>query len=177
MSTFVESAINLYDRLTDLIARQTEWADRTFGPPEISGPIPPIKHIGKEVVELIEAIREYDKNSDVPESHRTIELKENVYTEFADIFLLLLDSSRRFGIKFTQLIDIARKKHEECRERIWDVPEWTYTYDEVNEDTVECKATNGKETILGYAETYLKAKIAAQKAIRLVDREPHEHKR
>lgn len=78
------------------------WSDATFGSPEIRGPIGPLKHLQKEVAEVL--------------------ANPTDLVEYADCLLLLMDAARRAGFSVDQLTNAAFKKHAENVNRIWDRP-------------------------------------------------------
>ena len=75
---------NNLDRLVDAIA---SFSDEAFGDVSERGPIGPLKHLKLEVDEAI--------------------AKPDDVSEYADIFILAIDSARRAGFTATELIEAA----------------------------------------------------------------------
>lgn len=144
------------DTLNALLHSQCEWSDKTFGPVEEAGPVPPLKHLRKEVDETLANL--------------------NDPMEWADMLLLLIDAARRNGITFAQLIAYATAKHDVCKHRKWNVSKWTYDF-ECKGGAYRCLASNGNTRLIGYGWSEQSAKCDVQKMIREQDREPHEHMR
>ena len=88
--------------INSLALNVTEWSRKTFGEPETRGPIGSLKHLAKEIQEVI------DKPTDV--------------TEYADCLILLIDASFRAGIGINQLIGAATDKMIVNRARQWPAP-------------------------------------------------------
>ena len=111
MSSTFNSMIEFADKFSDLVADQSKWSQATFGSDSERGPMGPLKHLEKEARECQEAVG-------------TPELRE----ELAKCLLLLLDASRRAGIKPTQLVEAAQAKMVKNKQRTWPSPqaEWTY---------------------------------------------------
>lgn len=103
--TYLYSMIDFADKFVDLIADQAQWSQETFGSDTERSPMGALKHLEKEARECQEAIG-------------TPEIKE----ELADCFLLLIDASRRSGIKPMQLVEAAQQKMIKNRQRSWPKP-------------------------------------------------------
>ena len=113
--TYLHSMIDFADKFGDLVIDQAKWSQETFGSDTERGPMGALKHLEKEARECQEAVG-------------TSEIKE----ELADCFLLLIDASRRSGIKPMQLVEAAQQKMIKNKQRNWPKP----TSDEpVNEMT------------------------------------------
>lgn len=110
-----EIMIDLGSKLADLVREHAEWSQKTFGSDEVRGPIGPLKHLTKEVCEAAFAWREVGEVPVWKESTEFDKFKE----ELADCFLLLLDASRRGGVKIMQLIEAAQTKLEINKQRQW----------------------------------------------------------
>lgn len=95
------------EKLATLLKEHFEWSTKTFGAER--SPIAAIKHLRKEVDELLEAAL----------SGEAYSLRE----EMADVFLLLLDATYRSGYTFDQLVDDAQIKLDINKRRVWAVPE------------------------------------------------------
>lgn len=80
----------------------SEWSQTTFGTDAERGPTGPLKHLAKEVGEVL------DNPKDL--------------TEHADCLLLLCDAARRSGFTCDQLLAAAWAKLEVNKARKWSVP-------------------------------------------------------
>lgn len=99
------------DKFNDFVKQRDEFSFSTFGSPETRGPIYPLRHLAKEVQELL-------ANPDDE-------------MEWADCFLLLLDAARRKGYSVDDLMNFALKKLEINRERKWNKqPDGTYRHEQ-----------------------------------------------
>lgn len=94
--------LDLGVELVDLWDSQSEWSQATFGRDSERGPIGALKHLSKEAIEAAE--------------------NPSDRSEFADCFLLLLDASRRAGIKLGDLVLEAKAKHKINKARTWPTP-------------------------------------------------------
>lgn len=102
---WTQTSIEFGDRFRDLVADHSEWSQATFGSDDERGPMGALKHLEKESVEAQGAVG-------------TDGLKE----EIADCFLLILDASRRAGMKPMQLVEVAIDKMAVNKERKWPRP-------------------------------------------------------
>jgi len=109
MGTIAELGI----ALADLVEDQRDWSIATFGPDTERGPIGPLKHLAKEAVE---AQRAYESLRIMGE---TQPVSDKFKEELADCLILILDASRRGGIKIMQLIEAAREKMKINKTRSW----------------------------------------------------------
>lgn len=77
-----------------------KWSDETFNAknPGI------LHHLKKEIDETIVAVQEYETKQP------SQELCEKVYFEYADMFMLLLDSAAHFGMSAASIMDYTQKK-------------------------------------------------------------------
>lgn len=85
---------------------QTEhlkWSLETFGKKNTA--ISNVKHLKKEVKELLEALGKKKPH----------ELQH----EFADCFLLLIEAAGKCGINMKDLLNISVEKHKICKTRKW----------------------------------------------------------
>ena len=96
-----------------------EWSDTTFGKEQRNPAI--AYHLKKEVPELIEAIEKYSEKVHVGEEQRGDVHK--VGFEFADCFMLLLDSASHFGLTAGNLLWYTEEKLKVNKERKWGVPD------------------------------------------------------
>jgi hypothetical protein len=81
---------------------QSAWSQATFGPDSERGPIGPLKHLAKEVAEVMK------------DPHDLM--------EFVDCLFLIFDSTRRAGFNFDQLREAAWKKLAINKARKWQTP-------------------------------------------------------
>lgn len=100
---------NIGEKLLIFLQQQSEWSQATFGLDSERGPIGPLKHLEKEAREAQAAPMDIE--------------------EYADILLLLFDSSRRAGFTPLQLIEAGIAKVEKCKTRVWNKP--------INDEPVE----------------------------------------
>jgi NTP pyrophosphatase (non-canonical NTP hydrolase) len=109
--------------LLDLIEDQATWSQATFGTDKERGPIGALRHLAKEAGEAEEAWAELatvyvgQPGSEIP-----FDAKESIREELADCLLLLLDASRRSGVKPLDLIDAAHAKMRVNKTRKWATP-------------------------------------------------------
>lgn len=88
------------------------WSQKTF----VGQRNPAIvHHLKKEVEELI-------KEFETPYQHSQV-AKDKITVEFADCFLLLLDSAGNFGLSVEQLVTASFKKLDVCKQRKWGKPD------------------------------------------------------
>jgi hypothetical protein len=85
---------------------QAKWSRKTFGSDEVRGPLGPLKHLAKEVAEVI---AELEKDADDAE----------VVMELADCQFLIFDAARRFGLTHGTLFAACFAKLEINRNRQW----------------------------------------------------------
>jgi hypothetical protein len=124
VSGYVKSAIDLYDKLSELVGDQAEWSQATFGTDQERGPVGALKHLQKEAREAHEAYERLSiaRTANVGREEAVSDAKAELATELADCLLLLLDASRRSGIKFATLVDHAKAKMIVNRQRTWPKP-------------------------------------------------------
>ncbi len=111
--------IDLGDKLADLVRDHVEWSRATFGIDEVRGPIGPLKHLEKEAGEAQKAYLEFSRFASMEDSVAAQSAEKDFKDELADCFLLLLDASRRSGVKIMQLIEAAQAKLEVNKKREW----------------------------------------------------------
>ena len=105
VSSYTLTAYQFTDAFSDLVTDQAEWSQETFGSDSQRGPIGALKHLSKESLEAVEAVG-----------------TENLKSELADCFLLILDASRRAGMKPFELVKAAQAKMKINRSRQWPKP-------------------------------------------------------
>lgn len=108
---YVENALRLHDKLSDLVVDQSKWSQETFGSDQERGPVGALKHLEKEAREAYEAAQNAG----------------NLGEELADCFLLLLDAMRRSGLKLEGLVDLAKQKMVRNKLRKWPKPTDKFT--------------------------------------------------
>jgi len=109
--------------LQQLMNDISDWSNATFGDKQRNPAI--VHHLKKEVDELIEALNKseamaFDDSIGIGEFGRQV---EKTQMEFADCFMLLLDSASHFHITAEQLIEFAREKLEINKIRKWGKPD------------------------------------------------------
>ena len=92
---------------------QADWSERTFGLNR--GPIGPMKHLRKEVDEVLEHIENVADTTLIKDRDKLLE-------EFADCLFLLFDATRRAGFGFKDLVRAAFTKLAKNKTRIWPTP-------------------------------------------------------
>lgn len=96
-----------------------EWADTVFG--RSRGAIGPLNHLKKELVELetaLKFVQDIADNDEITSDGRQIADAE-VLEEYADCFLLLINSAFIQGIDMRTLMQAAAEKFEVCKNREW----------------------------------------------------------
>jgi hypothetical protein len=112
----IEILIDMGDAVNEVASKLSEWSQTTFGADTERGPIGPLKHLAKEAKEAEEActlsglVCQELRNSD------------KVREELADCLILILDASRRAGIKPLQLFKVASDKLDVNKKRTWPKP-------------------------------------------------------
>lgn len=99
--SYFETLVEAGSLLDELCSEHSRWSQATFGTDQERGPIGPLKHLAKEAQEA--------QNS------------PNDPLEYADCLLLVLDASRRAGIKPIELMKYALQKLEINKNRKWNV--------------------------------------------------------
>lgn len=111
--SYISGQIDFADKFSSLVSDLANWSQSTFGRDSDRGPMGALKHLEKEARECQDAV-----------GHP--ELRE----ELADCLILLIDASRRAGVKPMQLVEAAQAKMEKNKKRTWASPqtetEWTY---------------------------------------------------
>jgi len=105
VSSYTLIAYEFADSFSDLVTDQAEWSQETFGSDSQRGPIGALKHLSKEALEAVESVG-----------------TDNLKSELADCFLLILDASRRAGMKPLELVKAAQAKMKINRSRQWPKP-------------------------------------------------------
>lgn len=89
-----------------LIAELARWSDATFT--DHRDPERTLVHLQREVTEALVAVRH--------------EL-DDVAFEFADLFMLVVDAARRYGLEWDELLWYVQAKHEINLQRTWGKPD------------------------------------------------------
>ena len=105
MSSWMFTGFKFAEAFRDLVQDQAEWSQETFGKDSERGPIGALKHLSMEAQEAVEAVG-----------------SDKLNMELADCFLLILDASRRAGLKPMQLVEVAQAKMKINRGRQWPKP-------------------------------------------------------
>lgn len=165
MSELGGTLMEIGDKLSDLIVDHAEWSQRIFGPSSSSGPIGAFRHLQKEAQEAIDSVEKDDPAA----------LKK----ELADCLVLLLDASRRSGVKVVQLIEAAQAKMVENKARKWPerVPFVFYTeHDAKRAHPYVTRATRHELTIVfGHGMTAQESVIDCKRQLRKRATTPIEH--
>lgn len=110
-------------QLQNLMNDISEWSDATFGDGQRNPAI--AYHLKKEIDELIEALNKAnalgtDNSVGIGEFGRHL---SKTKMEYADCFMLLLDSAHHFGLSADELIMVTRAKLEINKTRKWGKPD------------------------------------------------------
>lgn len=100
--------------LQNLMNEIAEWSDMAFGKNQRNPGI--VHHLQKEVPELIDAFEKFHKNPSRENSDR-------VGFEFADCFMLLLDSAHHFGLTAGNILYYTEEKLKINKSRKWGKPD------------------------------------------------------
>jgi NTP pyrophosphatase (non-canonical NTP hydrolase) len=116
-------AILYMEQLQSLMNDISEWSDSTFGDAQRNPGI--VYHLKMEADELIEALDKSallgaDLSVGIGEYGRQV---KKTKMEFADCFMLLLDSASHFHLSAEELIETTRKKLEINKKRKWGKPD------------------------------------------------------
>jgi len=110
------------NQLQGIMQRIADWSDAQFG--EGRSPIPILHHLKKEVPELIEAIENYQELSLNENGAKETEIAlKKVLFEYADCFMLILDSARTMGLNSEMLYTYTNWKLEINKNRQWGIPD------------------------------------------------------
>ena len=105
MLTFVVTIkilLHRHRRMQDFWDQQAEWSERTFGATCIRGPTGALRHLAKEVDEVLQTPYNLE--------------------EYADCLHLVFDAARRAGYTYDQLVGEAHRKLAKNKTRTWGVP-------------------------------------------------------
>lgn len=168
--------LELGELLNTLIEDHAGWSQRTFGSDDERGPIGPLRHLAKEAKEAAEA--EAVAMVDLTPGWSRSKLNE----ELADCLLLLLDASRRAGLKPLDLVREAEAKMKVNKTRVYKKPEWVFEEPQfVDDDCMGRKleywrvwARSGEKSVCGTGPTREAALAACRERTTWV---PVEHVR
>lgn len=119
--------------LQNLMNEIAEWSDATFGYGQRNPAI--LHHLIKEVPELIEAIEKYQKGNNLKTPYKEAnELLKDVWEEYADCFMLLIDSANHFGLSAERLLYNTKKKLEVNKKRKWGKPDENGVVEHIKEE-------------------------------------------
>lgn len=90
------------DKVTDLWDDIACWSRATFGSDFERGPVGPLKHLAREVQEVLAAPSDPD--------------------EYSDCLILIFDAARRSGLTLDGLLTAALAKMDTNRQRAWPKP-------------------------------------------------------
>jgi hypothetical protein len=102
--------IELGGALLALAEDQAAWSQATFGTDTERGPVGALKHAMTEAADAVAAWKAEPFNAAA------------VLDQLADVFLLVLDASRRAGVAPYQLVTAATEKQLVNRARTWPAP-------------------------------------------------------
>lgn len=109
--------------LQTLMDSISEWSDATFGNAQRNPAI--IYHLKKEIDELIEAMLKVNDMycDDSVSDLEFVRQFNKTNMEFADCFMLLLDSAHHFNLTAGKLIKLSKEKLEINKKRKWGNPD------------------------------------------------------
>jgi NTP pyrophosphatase (non-canonical NTP hydrolase) len=111
------------DKLQQLMNDISEWSDATFGDGQRNPAI--VHHLKKEVDELLAQLKKsevmrYDNSVGIGAWGRQW---SKTLEEYADCFMLLLDSAKHFNMTADDLIKVTKDKLEINKQRKWGKPD------------------------------------------------------
>lgn len=99
------------------------WSDETFGYNRTAHPM--IAHLKKEIKELDKILKKYNRiiycSSDDCKEYE--ELIHDIKMEYADCFMLLIDSAAHFPLSINSILESVREKLEINKNRKWGKPD------------------------------------------------------
>lgn len=128
--------IALKDRryeLQNLMVDIARWSDATFGEGQRNPAM--LHHLKKEVQECIDAVEKFQKGSSIESPYFESEKRcREAFDEYADCFMLLLDSAYHFGLDAQAIILFTRDKLEVNRKRKWGKPDCNGVIEHIKEE-------------------------------------------
>jgi len=114
---------NAMKELQSLMDDISTWSNATFGKYDRTKSI--THHLKKEVDELLQVLEEVysvvrDESIGVVETNKKI---QKAKMEYADCFMLLLDSAYHFGLTAETIFEVTRQKLEVNKHRHWGKPD------------------------------------------------------
>ena len=116
MLNYTAASLDFAELVREVAADHAAWSQATFGSDQERGPIGPLKHLAKEAAEAVEAA---ESVAGLAAGEVQTEARWRFELELADCLLLLLDASRRAGIKPMGLFRLAGKKMAINKKRAW----------------------------------------------------------
>lgn len=112
------------DYLLDIAKDHAAWSQKTFGDDDVLGPQGPLFHLKKNIEKALNAPHDRE--------------------EYADLFLLVLDASRRAGIDAGELLQEADKKLDKNIVVCPKIIKWEFIFQQPTSETPVwiCIATN-----------------------------------
>ncbi len=124
---------NRRDELQNLMVDIASWSDATFGEGQRNPAI--LHHLKKEVQECIDAVEKFQKGTSIESPYCESEKRcREAFDEYADCFMLLLDSAYHFGINALSLILFTRDKLEVNKRRKWGKPDCNGVVEHLREE-------------------------------------------
>lgn len=113
------------DRAQQFWNEQAEFSEATFGKSPGRGPLGPLKHLEKEVIEAQNDAQMLDnrKTGKACILLTTEAMEQCLREELADCAHLLFDAARRAGMTYDQFLDECFKKLEKNKNRKWKAPD------------------------------------------------------
>jgi NTP pyrophosphatase (non-canonical NTP hydrolase) len=94
------------------------WSRETFGQDHVRGPVGAMKHLAKEVQEVLAELADWPCGTRDAKKEKDAKLIE----EFADCVFLVFDACRRAGFDYQQLVRACFDKLEKNKVREWQKP-------------------------------------------------------
>lgn len=167
------SELEFADKFSDLAIDLAKWSQATFGSDAERGPMGALKHLEKEAKECQEAVG-----------------TPQFVVELADCLILLIDASRRAGVKPMQLVEAALNKMEVNKQRSWPkaqlMADWIFEpachIEQEDPNAVPMKywrvfARCGHRTVVGYGDNEQSALQACREQVQKRVDVPVEHVR
>ena len=111
-----------YGGLQDLMDDVADWSDSQFG--KGNRTVSMLHHLKKEVPELIEAVQAIQDINKLEDNQpvdfmECSEIAKEMFYEFADVFMLIIDSARSMNLNAKALIEFTQQKLEINKKRNW----------------------------------------------------------
>lgn len=115
--------VEMGEAFLELARDQSAWSQATFGTDAERGPVGALKHLEKESREAQEAAGRLRHHAGMLDTAAANAAELDLREELADCLLLILDASRRAGLKPRDLIRAAQAKMAVNKTRAWPKPE------------------------------------------------------